>query len=36
MNKTVEKISPIFTLLLGLLSWGIIISGAVIIIELLK
>jgi len=36
MNKVIEKVSIIWTLLLGILSWAIIISGTMITIRLLK
>jgi len=31
-----NKVAPVFTFLLGILSWGVIISGIVIVRELLK
>jgi len=36
MNKNIEKISFFWTLLLGILSWSIIISGTTVAIHLLK
>jgi len=36
MSKVIEKVSIIWTLLLGVLSWVIIVSGATIAIHLLK
>jgi len=36
MNKVIEKVSIIWTLLLGILSWVIIIGGSTIAINLLK
>jgi len=36
MNKAVKKISIIWTVLIGMLSWAIIIGGATITIHLLK
>jgi hypothetical protein len=36
MNKVIEKVSIIWTLLLGILSWVIIIGGLTIAIHLLR
>jgi len=36
MSEQIKKVSFIWTLLLGVLSWIIIISGATIVIHLLK
>jgi len=36
MSKVIEKVSIIWTLLLGVLSWVIIVCGATIAIHLLK
>jgi len=36
MNKVIEKVSIIWTLLLGISSWVVIIGGTTIAIHLLK
>jgi len=36
MNKNIEKISFIWTLTLGIISWIIIIGGGMIVYHLLK